>query len=188
MATEKSETRVIAKLKVYDPNVSTYPSTASVIENSSSWSFFEHEKESYLHCEFIFCGKKNTSGGVTVVRFSLYEGTLLRKFISRILDEITIYAENGKTETIPFFESNPDRVLETLNQGYRDNFREICDIELESVGRVVFNRVHGSYELILNCPVSAEVTKKLKGWVGPTLYFSYAGMKDFLLIESLSLI
>ncbi|CAG7821377.1 unnamed protein product, partial [Allacma fusca] len=48
MATEKSETRVIVKVKAYDPNVSTYPSTGSVIENSSSWSFFEHEKESYL--------------------------------------------------------------------------------------------------------------------------------------------
>ncbi|CAG7822493.1 unnamed protein product, partial [Allacma fusca] len=131
----------------------------------------------HQRCEFVYCGKKNKSGGVTVVRFSLYEGTLLRKFISRILDEIHI--DSGRTESIPFFESSPERAFEVLSQENKSVFWDKSDIELESVrGRVIFNRIQGSYELILNCPVSAEVTKKLKGWVGPTLYFSYAGIKD----------
>ncbi|CAG7820840.1 unnamed protein product [Allacma fusca] len=80
----------------------------------------------------------------------------------------------------------PSRAFESIDPENRDIFWEHPDMELQSVrARVIFNRIQGNFQLVLNFPVSAEITKKLKGWNGPTLLLTHLGIKhlEAFLIE-----
>ncbi|CAG7722637.1 unnamed protein product [Allacma fusca] len=93
MNTEKSETRTIVNVKTYNPKATASRPASTVVEYSSSWSFFENEKECYL------------TGHDIVARRALNPHQRCEFVYWR-----------GDGQSIPFFESSPERPFEVLGQ------------------------------------------------------------------------
>ncbi|CAG7786465.1 unnamed protein product [Allacma fusca] len=190
------EPRLRPQLKTY-MRTNSVPQPDSEPENQNTWTFFEHPKDSFMmdfdlvarmawnpyhRCYFYYVGKRNKAGTVTTVKFSQYEGIIVRDFLSKILDEISLHPKIGRkfTDLIPFFDTDPSRATVSLQQDMRAQFWTDPDLQLETIRlRVVFNRIKGEYEFIFNNKVSDVVSKRLKNWQGPQLTFSMAAVRNF---------
>jgi len=137
--------------------------------------------EPRFRTNFFYIGIQNRLNGVTSVKFSFYEGRKLWQFLKKVLAEINSHPSQGRDydSPIPMFASNPERGKEVLNNDTRTEFFNQADLLLTSIRvRVVFNDIIGQYEMIVNSPVNSDISRRLKGWIGPCLYFNIGAMQN----------
>ncbi|CAG7827410.1 unnamed protein product, partial [Allacma fusca] len=154
---------------------------------TTTWAFYEHPTEAFMidfdiaarvgwnryhRCFFYYLGRKTKTGTVTSVKFSQYEGTQIREFISQILDQVAVHPTTGKAfnDLIPYFDKNPSRAHVSMEYDKRSELWTDPDLHLDTVRvRLVFKRVSGQYAILLNNKVSDAVSKRLKNWQGPQM-------------------
>jgi len=116
---------------------------------------------------------------VTVIRFSTYEALSIIDEVNEVLKEIDSQPKDNRTELIPYFlDKSPGRAFEHEEQDGA-TFWKNADLVLPSVRiRFGFNRVSGSYEMHLHCPVSESIKRDhLKNWIGPVQILNVPSMR-----------
>jgi len=126
---------------------------------------------SYHRSFFFYFGRKNRQNNVTTIKFSTYEALSIIDEVSRVLKEVDSLprGKQSSLELIPYFrEKSPDRAFQHENQDPIVFWRN-ADLILPSVRiRFAFNRISGSYELHMHCPVDDSIKRDhLKNWLGP---------------------
>ena len=131
-------------------------------------------------CHF---GRQTKNGKVSSLSFSTYEAYSVIDFLEDILEQIEAVGRDDprSQEIIPYFSKNEKRAFE--HEGCKDwhAFWSESDIVLPSIRiRLGKNRLTGSYILIMNSPVSQEISKKFGNWAGPQQTFSEESMAMLL--------